>query len=458
MKFSPISRNPRLIAALVLNCAALSGCTTFSPDGGFDQVTDAARSQLRLEVRWPRSADERANRDGQVAALLAHPLTPDDAVQIALLNNHALQASFQELGVSEADLVQSGRLPNPRFTLRHSSGGGLYDIEETLSFNVLSIMTTPYLHAAEKRRFAQIQNDVIIQVVQLADRTRTAYYTALAARDSLHYAWQVKNAAQTSAELAHRMLGAGNWNRLDQARQQSFYIHALQQLARAQLADETARFEMNRLLGIADDPPGVQLAEHLPDLPQNIAEPPVLEQTAMQSRIDLQLMRAQMEELARRLKLTKATRFVNVLDLGPTRVRDGTRQYPFEDGYEVSLEVPIFDTGDARVRKSEALYAQSVERFAQAAIDARADVRKAISEYRTAFEMAVRQRDDVLPMRKLISKQDLLRYNASLMSVFELLADARDDITSVNDYIESVRDFWIAKSHLDTALIANSSR
>jgi hypothetical protein len=53
-----------------------------------------------------------------------------------LLNNHALQASFQELGVSESDLVQSGRLPNPRFTLRHSSGGGLYDIEETLTFNV----------------------------------------------------------------------------------------------------------------------------------------------------------------------------------------------------------------------------------------------------------------------------------------------------------------------------------
>ncbi len=444
--------------ALILIYAALSGCTTFSPDGGFDKVADAARSQLGLAVSWPRSADERAKRDAEVAAQLAHPLTPDDAVQIALLNNHALQASFRELEVSEADLVQSGRLPNPRFTLRHSSGGGLYDIEETLTFNVVSLMTAPYLHAAEKRRFGQVQNDAIIQVVQLADRTRTAYYTALAAHDSLHYAWQVENAAQTSAELAHRMLGAGNWNRLDQARQQKFYVHALQQLARAQLADETARGEVNRLLGIADDQPAVQLAEHLPDLPQNIAVLPQLEQTAMQSRIDLQIMRAEMDELARRLKLTKATRVVNVLDLGPTRVRNGTRHDPFEEGYEVSLEVPIFDTGDARVRKSEALYARSVERFAQAAIDARADVRKAISQYRTAFEMAVRQRDDIMPVAKLISKQNLLRYNASLMSVFDLLADARDEITSVEDYIDSVRDFWIAKSHLDAALIANSSR
>ena len=231
---SAVVFNPRRIAALLFGCAALTGCARFSSDGGFNTVADAARTQLKLEVRWPRSSDERAKRDDRVAGLLAHPLTPEDAVQIALLNNHALQASFQELGVSEADLVQAGRLPNPRFTLRHSSGGGLYDIEETLTFNVLSLVTAPYVHAAEERRFAQVQSAVIIEVVRLADRTRTAYYTALAAGDSLRYAWQVKSAAQISAELAQRMLGAGNWNRLDQTRQKSFYAQALQQLDRAE--------------------------------------------------------------------------------------------------------------------------------------------------------------------------------------------------------------------------------
>jgi outer membrane protein TolC len=182
-----------------------------------------------------------------------------------------------------------------------------------------------------------------------------------------------------------------------------------------------------------------------------------MEQTALQNRIDLQIMRAEMDELARRLKLTKATRFINVLEVGPTRVRNGPRQDPFETGYELSLDVPIFDTGEPRVRKSEALYAQSVERFAQAAIDARAEVVKAAAQYRATFDMAVRERDEIMPTRKSIADQDLLRYNASLVSVFDLLADARDRIASVNDYIERVRDFWIAKSHLDTALIANSA-
>jgi outer membrane protein TolC len=457
MKFLPVPSGARLVGALLCGYTALSGCTTFSRDGGFDPVAAAARTQLGLEVRWPRSADERAKSEAQVAAILAHPLTPDDAVQVALLNNHALQASFQELGVSEADLVQSGRLPNPRFTLRRSSAGGLYDIEETLTFNVLSLLTAPYLHSIEQRRFTQVQSAVIVQVVQLAERTRTAYYTALAARDSLHYAWQVKNAAQTSAELAKRMLSAGNWSRLDQARQQGFYLQALQQLAHAQLADEAGRAELRRLLGIAGAGTTVNLAEHLPDLPHTLIELPNLEQTALQNRIDLQIKRAEMDELARRLKLTKATRFVNVLEVGPTRVRNGPRTDPYETGFELSLDVPIFDTGEPRVRKSEALYAQSVERFAQAAIDARAEVVKAMAQYRATYELAVRERDEIMPTRKSIADQDLLRYNASLVSVFDLLADARDRIASVNDYIERVRDYWIAKSHLDTALIANSA-
>ena len=110
--------------------------------------------------------------------------------------------------------------------------------------------------------------------------------------------------------------------------------------------------------------------------------------------------RAPTSELARRLKLTKATRFVNVLEAGPTRVRNGPSREPFETCFELIIDVPIFDTGEPRVRKAEALYAQSVERFAQAAIDARAEVVKAGALYRATFEMAVRERDEIMPTRK----------------------------------------------------------
>jgi outer membrane protein TolC len=245
---------------------------------------------------------------------------------------------------------------------------------------------------------------------------------------------------------------------LDQAREQVFFDQAMQDLTRAQLADEIATAELNRVLAISDETKPALVAEHLPDLPQNIAILPTLEQTAMQNRLDLMVMRAQIDALARSLKLTKATRIVNILEAGPTWARDGTREDPIEKGYTVSLEVPIFDTGDARVRKAEAIYSQAVERFAQAAIDARVEVRVAAARYRSTYVLAVFQRDNIVRLRKAVTKQDLLRHNASLASTFDLLADARAQISSVSDYIQYARDFWIAKSHLDTALIANAPR
>jgi outer membrane protein TolC len=457
----PLSRSRALphapFAAAILAAFALAGCTTFSADGGFDPVKKQTRAYLGKDLQWSRSEAERAKSDAQVAELLTHSILSEDAVQIALLNNQSLQASFEELGISEADLVQSGRLPNPRFTLRHAGVAAEYDIEETLSFNVLSLFTTPYAHEIEKRRFAQVQSAVVITTVQLANDTRHAYFAAVAAHEAVHYLEQVKIAAEASAELARRMVAVGNWNLLDQAREQSFYIDASRRLTQAKLIETSAREKLQRLMGLSGGQPAVQLADRLPDLPQDIEALPDVEQTILQNRIDLRLKRMQIDELAHSLKLNKATRFINVLDAGPTRVLQGAASQPYERGYEVALEIPIFDGGGARVKRAEAVYSQAVDRFTQAAIDARSQIRVAYAAYRSNFDMARQQRDEVVPARKLIAEQNLLRYNASLISVFDLLADARGQIESVNYYIQSVRDFWMAKSELDTALLGNTS-
>jgi outer membrane protein TolC len=437
----------------LLCCLSLVGCANFSADGGFAPVAGAARAELALDVTWPRTADERAKRDREVAQILAQPLTVDAAVQVALLQNHELQSAFDGLGVSEADLVQSGRLPNPRFTLRRSAGAEFLDLEETLTFNVVGILAQPYRHALEKRRFAQAQDALIVRIVQVADRTRTAYYTALAARDSLRYAGQVKEAADLGDELAQRMRSAGNWNRLDQARERDLQLDALARLTQARFAVEASMADLQRCLGTSA-PGGLQLAEHLPELPSAFVEAPD-GRPLLERRVDLRMGRARLDELSHRLKLVGATRWLDVLDLGPTRVRNGPPPAPVESGFEVGFEVPLFDSGKARVRRAESLYAAAVEDYAQAVADARAQLAIDAARYRSAFDLAALHRDQVLPNLKIIADQDLLRYDASLVGVFELLADARVRIGGINDYIERVRDFWIAKSHLDAALIAN---
>jgi outer membrane protein TolC len=445
---------------LLITLAALGidGCTSFTKDGGFDAVADAARQRLAAESEWPRTSTERAKSDAQVAALLGHPLTAADAVQIALLNNRMLQGEFEELRISEADLVQAGRLSNPRFDLRHASAAGQYDIEETLTFNVLSLLTMPYARAMEKQRFTQAQRLAVLRIAQLAQDTREAYYSAVAARESLDYRLRVRAAAEAGATLAQRMVAAGNWNRLDQAREQNFYIDAVQGVTHAELAEAGAREKLIAAMGLPGEKfetLNLQLALSLPELPASLENLPDVENALLQNRLDLQLMRLRMDELQRSLNLTRSTRFVSVLDVGATRVQQGSRDAPYERGYTITLEVPIFDSGAARVKKSEAIYAQAVDRFTQAAIQARSQIRLAYANYRAAFELAKQQRDEVLPLRKATAQENLLRYNASQISIFELLSAAAAQAAGFDGYIQRVRDFWIAKSQLDAALLGD---
>jgi hypothetical protein len=79
--------------------AILAGCASFSPDGGFSVVEQTAQQRLGKEVRWARSDSDREMIARRVDELLARPLTMDDAVQLALLNNRGLQAAFFELGI-----------------------------------------------------------------------------------------------------------------------------------------------------------------------------------------------------------------------------------------------------------------------------------------------------------------------------------------------------------------------
>jgi outer membrane protein TolC len=430
----------------------LAACAHFSQDGGFDAVAHTAEPRIGQTALWKRTPADQARAEHDTARLLARPLSADDAVRIAILNNGSLQAAFAELGIAEADVVESGRLPNPRFTVRRSSAPGLNDVEETVTVSVLALLTAPYVHGIEKRRFAAVQASCAADIVQVAARARQAYFVALAARDTTNYRREVEEAAETGAELARRMRQAGNWSPLDEARERGFHAEAALELERARLAESLARQDLMEALGVDTEPEKLLLAERLPDVPPSIEELAQVERAALDDRIDLKAMRANLDALAEDLHLTRATRLVNVLEAGPTRVQQGPSSAPYETGFEVSLEVPIFDTGAPRVRKAEARYRQALARFGQSALEARAQVRKAYARLRAAHDIALRQREEMLPLRRSIAAQDRLRYDAGQISVFDLLADSRAQIAGVSDYMQSVRDFWIARSLLDAAL------
>jgi outer membrane protein TolC len=188
----------------------------------------------------------------------------------------------------------------------------------------------------------------------------------------------------------------------------------------------------------------------LPDLPHEPIEPKDAEQTAIDKRLDVLLARRAADATAKSLGLTKATRFINVLEVGYAN-KSQTGE-PRQSGYEIELELPLFDFGSTRAARAEATYMQAVHRTAEVAVNARSQVRESYSAYRTAYELARHYRDEVVPLRKRIADENMLRYNGMLASVFELLADARDQVTSVTGAVEALRDHWVAETDLRSAL------
>ena len=445
-------QNQHVKVIVLLLPLLLAACTTFSLDGGFGRVEKTTQNYIKQKPIWANTEAQKQVVADQLKSLLAEPLTVNDAVQIALINNAQLQAIFYDLQIAEADVVQAGRIPNPIFSMLYAKNNGDFKIEQSLSFNILALLTLPKASEIEKQRFAATQHRVVLHVLNMARQTRNAYYEALAARESVHYLTQVNDSAEATAEFAKRMQQAGNWSELDKAREQVFYSDAALELAQAKNKQVQAEEALTRLLGLSERT-AFTLPERLPDLPKSNDALKEVKNDDFAKRLDIVQMRSQTEALASRLGLTKATRFVNVLELGPARVLEGKRSDPYKKGVTLSFELPIFDWGQSNVKRAEATYMQSLQRSANLAVVAASQVRSHYAQYQASYAIAQYYRDEVVPLRKKMLQENLLRYNGMLIGPFDLMADARTQVQSVNSYIAALRDFWVADSNLEMSLV-----
>ncbi|MFT5393759.1 MAG: outer membrane protein TolC [Gammaproteobacteria bacterium] len=455
MPLNPILRTARPLTA-ACTVLLLAGCATFSDDGGFTLVADEADDKLGTQARWLKDDASKVSAIAEVDALLSKELTADSAMQIALLSNPTLQGEYANLGIAEADLVQAGRLPNPGFSFGKTTGGGAQEIERGLHFNLMAVLTIPARVGIETRRFEAAKLAAAAATVEVGLEARAAYFSAIAARQSLAYFDQVLDSAQASRELMTRMTRVGNSSRLELAREQLFHAEATAALAMAAKRERGARETLIRALGLWGEQSTVfRLPQRLPDLPTDPEEFTDIEKAAIAQRLDIRQARHTLDSLASNLNLTQTTRFINVLEAGAVQVRD--RGEPIRDGYEISLEIPIFDWGGAKIVRAQALYNQAAERLRATAINARSEVRQAYLGYRTAYDLAKHYRDEVVPLRKRISDEQLLRYNGMLIGVFELISDAREQVASVSAYLDALREFWISDTSLKTAMLAGSA-
>jgi cobalt-zinc-cadmium efflux system outer membrane protein len=189
---------------------------------------------------------------------------------------------------------------------------------------------------------------------------------------------------------------------------------------------------------------------HLPEIPTGEFSTPNLESQALQDRPDLVAARQGVIIQARTLGITADYRFFQQIDVGPEFERETDNQWRI--GPTVSVPIPLFDQGQAKIARAEAMLRQSEHHYQAMTIDIRSEVRSAAARLSHARAKALLYRDEMLPVEQNLFHQTQLQYNGMYTGVFQLLQTRRDQIQSTLQYIDSLRDYWTARVDLERAV------
>jgi outer membrane protein TolC len=433
-----------------------TACAEFSPDAGMTPVAAAVRDKLGGETMKITSAADAERARARVDALLGEPMTPDTAVQVALLNNRSLQAAYNDLGLSEIAGVESSLPPNPKLSLSRLARTGVVEWEFRLLGNILALATLPARKEIARQRFAQAQQVAIESTYRLALDTRRAWVNAVAAQQIVGYLEQSRLAADATSDLLRKLGETGGATKLEQARAAAAYAELSAQLAQARLRARQERMALTKLLGLWER--DIRLPAALPALPPRLQPIGDVEAEAIGGRVDVAIARQELAILAKSVDLAEATRFVSLFELSgiveTERDDDGRKT---RGGFELELEIPIFDGGQVKLRRERESYMRAVNRLAAVAAAARAEARIAHQSWRATHEIAAHYQTRVLPLRRVIAQETLLRYNGMLTDVFDLLIETRERVAANVAAIEARRAFLLAEIDLRAAVIGGGA-
>ncbi|MBI3196722.1 MAG: TolC family protein, partial [Rhodospirillales bacterium] len=284
-------------------------------------------------------------------------------------------------------------------------------------------------------------------------------------RQQVGFLEQTRATADTAGRLIAGIGEAGGGDQLDQAEIAAFRAELGARVAQAKLRARQDHEALVRLLGLSGTDLAFTLPTELPPLPSSPESPVEIEVEAIKRRVDLEIARREVTALAKSLSLTEATRYVSMLQLSGIFNNETANPLTNFDtpinrgGAQIDLQIPIFDTGEARTRAARETYMRALNLLAGKAVDARSEARIAYESYRATYDIARSWRDQVLPLRQAVSKEIMLRYSNGVLvgegmrvDLFKYLADARVRIAANAAALDARRDFLLAVADLQAAL------
>jgi len=434
-----------LILAL-FSFAALQGQST-------DDLQSTIRQRTGKQVEWQKDVEASDQIREAICALLQRTLTADTAVQIALLNNRELQATFEEIGIAHADLIEAGLLKNPifagnaRFPNRSPSGT---NIEMSIAQEFFDLLVIPLRKKVAAAQLTKTKLRVGDAILKLAAEVKTVFYELQAEQQVLGRLKAINETDATAVELAQRQHEAGNINDLDLANQQATYSQSKLDIAETSASIRAGREKLNRLMGTWGEDTAWKIDNELPELPAGDFAQQRLESLAINQRLDLAATKTEIGALVGSLSITKTYRYVGSVEFGvdTEKETDGQRV----TGPTWQLELPIFNRGQGRIAKLQAQLRQAERRLESEAVAIRAEVREARDRLIAKRDLTSYYRDELLPARRKILDLTLTDYNAMLKSPYDLLLAKQNEISAERGYIDALRAYWIARTDLERAV------
>jgi outer membrane protein, heavy metal efflux system len=440
------------IGWLCVLLVGLTGCASVNLNAGFAEVSAGVEDRAATKIVWNRGTELDNEAAEKLRTLLGKRFTADDAVQIAMLNNRDLQAIYSDLGLAQADLVQAGLFRNPILdaAVLFPLSGVRPDLQLTVVISFLDALYVPLRKRVAGARFEEAKLRVTGGVLDLAAQVRSAFYEHQANEQMLELRQTIVQALGASWDVSRRLHEAGNVTDLDLARDRAAAETSKLALRSAEIAVRQSRERLNDLMGTWGEQADWEIDGRLPEIPAESLPINGVERVALSRSIDLSQARQRIITAGHQLGYDRATAFIPEMEAGveAEREREGWKVGPV-----LSVPIPLFDQGQARVGRAVAELRRTQQEYYAMAVRIRATARAVRDRMLGARDRALYYRDILLPLQERIVNEAQLQYNAMQIGIFHLWRDRERQIETGAAYVEVLREYWLARTEL--ALISS---
>jgi cobalt-zinc-cadmium efflux system outer membrane protein len=440
------------LIGIVILALVMTGCASIETKPGFSDVSQQVSQRTGKDIHWRKGGEEDQQVRERVREMLQDELTVEEAVQIALLANPKLQSIYEDLGIAQADLVQAGLLRNPIFEagVIYRRAEDVTDLDYSIAWDFLGVFTRPLRKAAAENDFEAAKLKVTAEVMDLAGEVRRTFYQHQANVQFVHMMKQVVTTTEAGLFTAKRLRKAGNISQLALDQQNALHQEALLVLSTAEGTAMDSRERLNRLMGVWGTATRWIMSNRVADVPAEAMDISKIEELAVSRSLELAMLKLRMQALAKRAGLKNFTSVIDDLEIAYGWERE---EGEWKDAYSISFPIPIFDFGQAKRAKARAELEQVYGQYKARAIEIRSNARAAARGLELARARERHLREVMLPLRERISHGMQLEYNAMQVGVFRLLQVQQQQLNTGQQYIQALRDYWLAQAK--TGMLAN---